>query len=267
MGKNVGYYYCSLETANSILKNHSLRFSNPLKMNDGDELIWFYEKMFKCSEYAFNHPMEIKKNSFSSIKTVAELIKEGQRALYCLCLSKEKDLLSLWRGYAEDGAGVAIGININQIKDDEKYMSSFDISYSDTLTNVQKEKVQQNIWETEKTNSGTENTWPLLYANGLLDEAIKYKSPFFSEEKEVRLLLNLKPIVNTPKRDELIKTRKDEKFNTVDYYEKNFKEDSITEIVLGPKNRIRKDCVLDILEGYGYNAGDIIITKSCGNYR
>lgn len=29
--------------------------------------------------------------------------------LYAACFSEEKDLLSQWRGYANNGAGVAIG--------------------------------------------------------------------------------------------------------------------------------------------------------------
>lgn len=35
------YYYCSVETMLNILRNNQIYASDPLKMNDRDELLWF----------------------------------------------------------------------------------------------------------------------------------------------------------------------------------------------------------------------------------
>ena len=271
---NIGYYYCSIKTMKSILENHSLRFSDPLKMNDGRELTWFFDELFNYEDYHFRYPAELNSNAFSKISSPTDLINKGQKALYCLCLSKDGDDIGLWRSYAKDASGVAIGLDIDKIiGDGEGFISQFDIEYTKKLTPDQKELVQKNIIATETIYGGfvDNKTIPpagmsFLYINGLLQESIKYKSPDYAGEKEVRVLYDISPDVNSEIRAALIKTRKDKKFSKIDYHNQEFKNSPIVSITIGPTCNHKEDYFRRKIKEYGYTDG-IVITKSRISYR
>lgn len=44
------YYYCSVETLLNILRNNQIHASDPLKMNDRDELLWFTKALPPVNE-------------------------------------------------------------------------------------------------------------------------------------------------------------------------------------------------------------------------
>lgn len=118
---NIPYlaHYTSLDSAHQILKNGQLWFSNPLFMNDYEEL------RFGIHEGAnvFRNHQDVK-NACKTNKRYAKLMEFFEVALnefntggvfdyYVFCLTKhEKNnsdgLLSMWRGYGGNGQGVAL---------------------------------------------------------------------------------------------------------------------------------------------------------------
>ena len=122
----VVYHYCSVQTMISILSNHTLRTSNIRKSNDYHEVISSiptFQNAFKgaCNDFVKNYPDPTfinLINGFDSDEYIASLIDNDTLTYYCVCFSQEKDLLSQWRGYADDGKGVAIGFN-------QKFFSEF----------------------------------------------------------------------------------------------------------------------------------------------
>lgn len=120
-------HYTSIETIESILKNDQLWFSNPLYMNDVDEL------RFGIREGA---------SRFFNSREIREALGENQRNLlyrhfdyyfnqfanehvldvYAFCLSnhdevKQPDgLLSMWRGYGSNGNGAAIVFDTSKLE-------------------------------------------------------------------------------------------------------------------------------------------------------
>ena len=44
------YYYCSVETLLNILRNNQIYASDPLKMNDRDEQLWFTKALPPVNE-------------------------------------------------------------------------------------------------------------------------------------------------------------------------------------------------------------------------
>lgn len=118
------YHYCSLETFKSIIENKTLRLSNVLKSNDSEEFKYF-DNVFKNA--LKNVKIGVKKRKYFEnewIKRKAEFMP------LVLCLSSKNDQLSQWRGYADDGRGIALGFDFEKYKINEnipfKIYSSFD---------------------------------------------------------------------------------------------------------------------------------------------
>ena len=156
------YHYCSLESLNSILNHRSLRLTNILKSNDSMEISWicrYYDGEF---ENAYKNASDLLKEKISLERFKGymrlftdEFFNENNADFryYVTCFSYQDDLLSQWRGYADDGRGAAIGFDLDVLKQivqvsPEKSQSSVvslhKISYSES---EQKETVHQIVCE------------------------------------------------------------------------------------------------------------------------
>ncbi|SEP62430.1 DUF2971 domain-containing protein [Butyrivibrio sp. TB] len=104
--KNIGYYYCSLSTFFNIIKNHSVFLSDPLQMNDTDEITRVCKHMPKSDDESLKH---VKAESGKASKYIHE---HGQNNIFIGSSSKGDDILSQWRGYGNDSRGVSIGFDL-----------------------------------------------------------------------------------------------------------------------------------------------------------
>ena len=122
----LGYYYCSLSTFLNIIKNTQVYLSDPLKMNDTLEIKWYLEKLNNEARALNRQEFDLPDSIFEKMKSrshldftfeefMEKLDSRGQRSIYISCFSKNPDLLSQWRAYAEDGTGVSIGFDLNKL--------------------------------------------------------------------------------------------------------------------------------------------------------
>ena len=112
------YHYCSVPTFYNIIKNKSIWLSDISKSNDSQELRWVLGELrvFMMKQwlvYAENAQKAGKTVDFDQFdKTYSVIDKllclEGNKN-WVFCLSEKKDELGQWRGYADDGRGLAIG--------------------------------------------------------------------------------------------------------------------------------------------------------------
>lgn len=98
------YYYCSADSFMAIVKNKTLRFCDLYHMNDLSELSHgkiIYDQIIK----------ESKEFSDDIKKKIDIILTEfiNRCVLLSMCFSMKKDLLSQWRGYADDAKGFCIG--------------------------------------------------------------------------------------------------------------------------------------------------------------
>lgn len=124
------YHYCSLSTFKSILDNKSVWLSDIRKSNDSLELRWI---MGQCQYYmlkAWNDYVKAVKEdrgldavsleSFEEFDKLYNLVRdydaEDDTKNWVFCLSEKADDLGQWRGYADDGQGIAIGFNSSLLK-------------------------------------------------------------------------------------------------------------------------------------------------------
>jgi Protein of unknown function (DUF2971) len=99
------YHYCSNASFLSIIENRQLRASEYSLSNDRLEGKWF-RKVFEdfCKDRGL---------STSQLQVVLRMYD----ALFCyygfagVCLSEEGDMLSQWRAYSDNGAGISIGFD------------------------------------------------------------------------------------------------------------------------------------------------------------
>ncbi len=99
------YHYCSTYAFFNILKDRTLFLSSLTSSNDTREGRWLSEVL---------RDVLIRKKAKRSV--VSELVRqlstvEETSIAYGFCLSQRRDMLSQWRGYADDASGFAIGFD------------------------------------------------------------------------------------------------------------------------------------------------------------
>lgn len=243
------YHYCSFETFNNIIRNHTLRFSDVTKSNDSEEILFvincYYnyltQKHKDCSDKLFIHMFKYE---------IDKIIKS--KKFYTFCMSSKKDLLSQWRGYAPNG-GFAIGFNFdkltNYIKNLEILSSKIKLQKLDYIDKNNPRKLHD---EFEKWN----NSSPFDNIEDLLQLAVINKNKEFKEECEYRMFFESFETVDEFNKH-LPKLKIGEKscemeFGLINndyktYYDVPFTFDLIDEIVIGPKVNVSEELLTSFL--------------------
>lgn len=262
MNKKIYYHYCSIETFYNILQTGTIRFGNPLNMNDSAEIIWLLKmvKDFVSKKGGYDSILK----DWDLIENILKTLLEEMDYPYIFCLSKDKDVLSQWRSYANDGKGVAIGFDVEFI---EKHYSLYgtDIIYNqekqyDILSAKLNDSVLTKLNNAVK-NGNREEIYrkSVILVSYILRDAIKCKNSAFQEEKEYRLYCGY--------RGEVEKCISDIKFKTNDCSIIPFRElcfkgiehELIKEIVVGPKSTINNRNLWLFLKSkeFHWNASDL----------
>ena len=313
MIKKYVYHYCSVNTFYAIISNQTIRLSDVSKSNDSLEILWIVSFIKDVIGQQYNCLNENIKRIISMgyyNQKIDEKVKlyfeqdELKNKFYFICFSESesRNFLSQWRGYGDNGNGVAIGISeyvLNKIKDSvQKYEYDLEESYIlyDKViydSEEQKERIKESVqyfWEKLNQefyqNEETRNKDDLIKIafeeillkcfSKLYQEALFMKNPFFAEENESRLVMYVGEDLNKErKRDFSISDKKyyirDNQI--VSYYEIEFgksvelKRRLLGEIVLGPKNRMDSSTVMSFLNANGFGLKKEKIRKSQGSYR
>ncbi len=182
------YHYCSMEAFYGIITSRCLWLSDSSCMNDSLENKWV------------DHNLE---NYLSGIidegdmqRIVNNCEKFGKsEAPFIFCLSELEDKLSQWTGYAQEGAGVAIGFDTNKLlKQLDIKSTRFDMETDDIF-------LSPVIYDPNKQKEILQNSYSFLISNGtkryremaFMFQTIPtlnrvFKNPAFDEEKEWRLV-------------------------------------------------------------------------------
>lgn len=254
------YHYCSVDTFYNILQTGTIRFGNPLNMNDSAEIIWLLEmvKDFVLKRGVYNSILE----GWNLIENISRTLLQEMDCPYIFCLSKDKDVLSQWRSYANDGKGVAIGFNVDFI---ETYYSLYgaEVIYDrerqyDILSRNISDNILRNLNTAVKDGNRDEiYRKSKILVSYILQDAIICKNPAFQEKKEYRLYCGYR------KKEE--KDVSDIKFRVNDcsiipfreLYFKNNEYRLIENIVVGPKSSINNRNLWLFLESKGFKWIDI----------
>lgn len=208
------YHYTSLQGLKSIIETQKIYCTNINFLNDkkeykyGVDLILGIIKNLK-NEDSNTHILEM-------VEMNIDLIFNSER--YVICFSKNGDLLSQWRAYANHGRGVAIGFDFKLFKTTtEQVLRGKHIEYVEDYQNKRiKDFIQIIIQFYEKKkdiidweDSTYDKTVAKIVIKYLEDIIAYYKNPCFDEEKEYRFQYEIDGI-NTLKGDEEILFRTSE---------------------------------------------------------
>ena len=221
------YHYASMEKGTSILKHKNIRLSDITKSNDVKEMSIFFPDLFdemlknydehNGFSYKFEYKGKGNRQAFGLFvnelkKKIEKEFEDGSIATFALCLSEEGDLLSQWRGYADDGKGICLGLNVEEIL---KFVgissvSGFSLEKVEYLSKEQIDEWVKNVANQilgiveiilgaiEEGNiqyysakEFDEDIFDAIYYNILseVEESIKFKTEGFKEEKEWRFFI------------------------------------------------------------------------------
>ncbi|MEX3945569.1 DUF2971 domain-containing protein [Paraburkholderia sp. BR10937] len=197
-------HYCSTATLEAILKNEQIWFSNPLLMNDLEELRFGMQvgrerirghtglsQTFGSGERyeAFKNHLEHLFDGFA---------REGAFDVYIACFAEhtagDRDgLLSMWRGYGANGSGACIVFDtrtLNEIPESPLFIGK--VAYADRATRIGwADEILDVFCELVARNHWTDDDLKFL-AGALFERilmlALYTKHQGFHEEREWRLV-------------------------------------------------------------------------------
>lgn len=189
------YHYCSTPTLLSIIEEGKLRFSDVNMMNDPLEWRYAYE-LFERGASALlrmavaNPALEgLTTDFFDQIDTYISP-KQLRAHPVITCFSKQADVLSQWRGYADGARGWSIGFDATAIS--QMPVTLLDVLYDADQQVVEVRNYLAAMFLTWRENDGVFGRDFSSDAILLASYLLAYKHPSFREEQEIRALHELR---------------------------------------------------------------------------
>ena len=253
------YHYCGLEAFLSIIKNSTLWLSDIRKSNDYLECVYCRDKINEKIRGFLEDDKEALEAWDFGYNINSDLSMD--MISYVACFSENKDQLSQWRGYADNGAGIAVGFSRESFADLKEAAPSH-ISFRKVIYD---EKEQEKFIERIARESiKAMETKPVAQVAAELNQNYRLQFPVlknasFEEEAEWRIIFNdsfskRKRHVGKNILFSGIRYTVREK-RLVSYIEMDFsklKHNAIKEIWIGPKAEVEIQDILHLLDVYGY---------------
>lgn len=267
------YHYCDANAFHSICTNRKLWFNDLFSMNDSLEIHWGYSIWEEVAS------LKMKEYGKDFLDEIDEILHFSgfQGLLLANCFSTNRDVLSQWRAYANDGKGYVIGFDAKELLN--LPVKALEVSYDKEQQIKEASAVIDTLYLIKQDDLEEFKTYCYLFGHDLSS----FKNPAFLEEKEIRLihLLDFKRSNKSLKlvdeggryfgeerKGEEVKFRIKENIPTP-YIELNFsnngKTNPIKEVIIGPKNSVKETAISIFLETIGIE--NVIIGKSKASYR
>lgn len=256
----VVYHYCSVDTFFNIIKNSSIWLSDIAKSND-------YQECIRCREIVNKGLEEYLKDNVKALQVWRTWYEQGvysnfSMKTFCVCFSGSKDKLSQWRGYAQDGKGIAIGFD-KEFLEELNQISEFHIAFGKVIYDNSEAYAQKIIAENIKKleYKGVGHVALELSQNYRMQFPF-VKNPGFKEENEWRAVVcSMIGHYNIPSSANILFSKikyRAANNKLIPYIEMNFekvKQSIIKEIFIGPKSEVEVEDIVNLLSYYGYYDG------------
>lgn len=308
MDKNSLYHYCSLDTLISILKYKTFRLSDVNKLNDKREtkaiINLLKESVLGKLKMVFQEGDIIvgmtRESSLIYIveSTINQIMSNNECLQFAFCLSECGDTLSQWRGYGDNGRGVAIGFDIDILKEmidsvegitlgkityvgkSETNLPSFQ-NIADIIAQQIIDSIRINRLDWTLTNPIGSGTLDKFQRMEIYQNSVFYKDISFVEEQEYRIVYNPETYKssffneNEPKDLEgrfpygvQFKSNGNDLVSYVDLSFADFSDDIVNDIIIGPNCSIDDSDIEYLLKACGlFNTAESIeATKSNSSF-
>lgn len=276
MNSNLVYYYCNVSTALAVLREKEIWMTDIRNLNDLNELTGVYNMFFGLLE---EYDAE-RGRTLSSLFDIArqpgaiQLYERPTKAhsYFVACFSKNQDSVSQWVSFADDGHGLAIGFDEQQLiaASAAEGLEYHAISY------VREGDIKQHIPSIyrELVNSGCKSGRELMDATmcrikEIYESGAYFKTHHYRSENEMRVIYEYPHHVkNLPVGWEVKGIKAYAKKNMINTcVPLAFPASAIKAIITGPKyqkNFYELEMALEVL---GYKISDISILESTSGYR
>jgi hypothetical protein len=269
------YHYCRPDAFLEIVNSRSLWLSASYALNDATERDWGYSIFEKV---ALSLVQELGQE-FISMISLPVLKGRLLSMLMIGSFSLDPDVLSQWRGYADDGRGFAIGFSPKLMQLPAVQLR---VLYDENIQTQELTGNLRHVYEVEKAAGFT-------YGDELHDHLLRmgsdlcaYKNPAFHEEREIRLVhacvvdrqtKNILPLGATRHGKRLSRPLQTRfrmsngalvPYVVVDYSNKGAVV-PVKEIVLGPQNRNAESNIKIFLNSIGLR--EVTVRRSKAPYR
>jgi hypothetical protein len=201
----ISYHYCGLDRFVRIVKDKTLRLCNLFHMNDSREVSWFFDIASKRIEDLLAGPSDGGSGSGSLgwpqnvLARLSSLIKAARfYHVYAACFSEDGDSLSQWRGYADDGRGVTLGLDLEEVRKHAncRLLQRVRVNYEpgEAEQRVDAILAPLSAFAASSSSSSSSENGPqprpaIQFLRQLAREAPGFKNPAFKHEREVRLVV------------------------------------------------------------------------------
>ncbi|WNX83346.1 DUF2971 domain-containing protein [Agathobaculum sp. NTUH-O15-33] len=249
---DIMYHYCSLETFMKVLVTNRIWLSHVQTTNDALDDRMFLSSLERVvkkhkGDELFNNNL---------LEKMALTYAQKVDFPYIACFTRNKNLLSQWRAYGDDGKGVCIGFDLSKFScfdlmhvkygHEQPLVQIDEVCYHDNDDELIEKFLSVSTILKEKHNCSSEEKILSMLMCGLEELSVYLKGEGFSEEEEIRmvyypcyreLLANLSQI-KLPQINGLPIHFRSKNSKLISYFEYPLPEDSICEIVLGPKSEV-----------------------------
>lgn len=266
------HHYCSPFVFLSLIKNKELWLTSLTQSNDHLEGTWLLRHWLECFDHRVPKERLRKKGAQLAVEGVIR-----QNVILGMCFSEDRDLLSQWRGYAQDGAGFSVTFSREKLL---KMANNLDYSSPLTLS-----KISYGNQDRPEINDAAQTLYDAftsdadLYDEGqdgvggmslrftpekrlMQKDAVRklftVKNGAFKEEREWRFLLfdSINEIPNVE--------FKENRHVISPFVRLNLLEDALLGVTLGPTNRTPISMVEAALKTYGIEGW---VRRSNASYR
>lgn len=189
MVNQIAYHYTSLDAFASIVKEQTFRLGNIFFMNDYKEVEW-------CFDIASALVVQREEEEFDILYNLIQ--GRGFGHIFCGCFSTKEDDLSQWRGYADDGRGIAMGVDLNAVgAANRAYMLAMEVEYCVEKQKAEVEKILAQFItpaEGDFARFRAKSLEASFAYHQLADLAVQFKNPAFAGEDEVRLVRRIENV-------------------------------------------------------------------------
>ena len=279
------FHYCGNAAFMSIIEKKAIWLSDASLSNDTMEGRWINHI---AAEYASAQGLSGQRADLFNIRisTVSELWLG-----LALCLSEDGDVLSQWRGYAEDGTGVSIGFSDNVLSkqcasldggtarcalvpviyDPEKQIDLLKSTLDFTIGKFQSGELDYRH-RTIMSDPDEYDEWLKrrdVANHEVLEQLIKlfpyihsFKNPAFSEEREWRMILQVLVRGGAPDYTDCEYRSARNKLVPYRPIEIDNDEPAIIEVILGPKNETPIPVIQAFLRKCGFPSAKVSQSKA-----
>lgn len=217
------YHYCDNYKMANILSGKTLRMSDITKSNDYEEVKMFFpgildaiEDEYRKDEFPLQYMDRTNRDALGKLlEWEYDILRyefdRGGVTNFVVCFCEEGDVLSQWRGYADNGKGCSLGFSVKELEDycntykgilrfeqvDYKTVKEINVTIVEEALKVLNELRGLRNWIVENLPSLNEEKIDKMFQyyfhqmiSSVLMSSLKYKSETFKEEQEWRLFFS-----------------------------------------------------------------------------